>query len=303
MKAKRFMAAAMAAMMSVGLVAGCSSSSDSSSDASDSSSGISAGTYSYRKTVINEDEVDTPAYNFAGDTLLSTYCNATSVELTLEDDGTFSMEYKAWMTGSDDGTGEEPEANEYGSSMYAEVTTTATGTYETDGDQVTITAEVVTTEIPDMGISYMAQLFTGGNAANGSFNDEGEDYYGEWSSEDIEEVLELVPDTIFTIDGDTIVTWERADTLTSVVTDVARVYFCSDGTVIYQDLENDLTESAMTWTCDGETFTVTDASGNVYTGSADTALELSILSYTDSTSYNTYTQSIELSEENIAALS
>ena len=299
MKANRLLATAMAAAMTIGLMTGCGSSAGSS--ASDSSDGIAAGTYTYRQTLANADEVEIPPYNFGGDNILSNYLNAYSVELTLEDDGTFTLESRGWMTEDLDASGEEPAEYEYGTSLYGQYTTTATGTYESDGDQVTITAEVVTHTIPEMGSSYMAQIFTAGNSVGGSYNEEGEDYYGEWSSEDIEEVLELVPDTVFTIDGDTIVTWNKAGQLTSVETEAANIYFYDDGTVLYQDLVNGLGES-MTWTSDGETVTVTDTYGTEYVGSADTALEVSVISYSDATTYNTYTQTIELTQENIEAL-
>lgn len=112
MKANRLLATAMAAAMTIGLMTGCGSSSGSS--ASDSSDGIAAGTYTYRQTLANADEVEIPPYNFGGDNILSNYLNAYSVELTLEDDGTFTLESRGWMTEDLDASGEEPAEYEYG---------------------------------------------------------------------------------------------------------------------------------------------------------------------------------------------
>ena len=309
MKAKRVTAVMMAAAMSAALIAGCGSS-DSSSDASSESTseesaestGVAAGTYTYRQTVANADEVEIPAYNFGGDNILASYLNAVSVELTLSDDGTFTLESKGWMTEDSDGSGEEPAALEYGSATYGEYTTSASGTYETEGDTVTIYADEVTHSIPDMGISYMAQIFSAGNSVGGSYNADGEDYAGEWSSADIAEVLELVPDTVFTIDGDTIVTWEKAGKIISIETDAASLIFYEGGATVYQDVENNLSDTTMTWSCDGESVTITNSYGEEFTGSVDAALEISLISYTDATTYNTYTQSLEITEDILAAL-
>lgn len=212
---KRMVAVMMAGVMAAGMLAGCGSSSAAtgaaqSTEAAADAEAVEATTYTWLRDVTNADTVAEPPYNFAAGTL-GTYIRALQVDLTLEDESNFSMTVHGWMQedteGSDHPVG---EAFEYGEGMYAEFTSGATGTYVQDGDKITITPDAATYEVPDLGASYFAQIFAGSNEGGGSFAPEGENYFGSWTSDDNAAILDLFPETVFTVDGDSIVSWEAA---------------------------------------------------------------------------------------------
>ena len=313
---KKMLAVMMTAVMAVGVLAGCggNNSGDGADAGTDAETGAETdtsadengtGTYVYEKTVLNADEVEIPAYSF-GRGSLEKQMRALRVELTLAEDDTFTMDVHGWMQedteGSDIAVG---EAFEYGNGMYAEYFSSASGTYEKDGDEVTVTVDEASYEIPDLGVSYLAQIFTKSNAAGGSYNPEGDVYYGEWTSADTPALLEQFPETVFTLDGDTIVTWEKAGRLTQAEGEKAGIVFYNDGTAYYEDTENGMSAD-MAWSFEGEnvvlTYSGAEGEGSTATGNASTPLEITLRQYTDATSYTDFTQSIALTEENLSAL-
>lgn len=305
---KKMLAVMMTAAMAVGVLAGCGgndSGNESGIGTDTAADENGTGTYVYEKTVLNADEVETPAYNF-GNGSLASMMRALRVELTLAEDDTFTMDVHGWMQedteGSDIAVG---EAFEYGNGMYAEYFSSASGTYEKNGDEVTVTVDEASYEIPDLGVSYLAQLFTNSNAGGGSYNPEGDVYYGEWTSKDTPELLEQFPETVFTLDGDTIVTWEKAGRLTQAEGENASIVFYKDGTAYYEDTENGMSAD-MTWSFEGEnvvlTYSGAEGEGSTATGNASTPLEITLRQYTDATSYTDFAQSVTLTDENISAL-
>lgn len=310
---KKMMAMLMTTVMAAGMLAGCGGSGEATesqtgntteevtSEAATEASADGDATYVFERNVTNYDEVELPPYIFTkfGKTV---GVRAVRVELNLAQDNTFTMDVHGWnqedTEGSDRAVG---EAFEYGDGMYAEFFSSADGTYEKDGDIVIIHAKEATYEIPDLGVSYMAQLFAGGNAAGGSFNPEGDVYYGKWISAEVPEVLELFPETVFTLDGDSIVTWEKNGRLTAAENEKASIVFYNDGTAFYKDLENGQRKD-MTWTVDGSDVTLTYCDGTTAVGNASTPVEITLRQYKDATNYVDFTQSIQLSEENISAL-
>ncbi len=311
---KKMMAMLMTTVMAATMLAGCGGSGEATegqtgntteevaAEEATEAAADAANTYVFERNVLNADEVELPPYIFTKfDTV-----RAVRVELNLAQDNTFTMDVHGWMQedteGSDRAVG---EAFEYGDGMYAEYFSSADGTYEKDGDTVVIHAEEASYEIPDLGVSYIAQTFASSNAAGGSFNPEGDVYYGTWTSTEVPEVLELFPDTVFSIEGDSIATWEKTGRLTAAENEKASIVFYNDGTAFYKDIENGLRKD-MTWSVDGSdvtlTYTGAEGAGTIAVGNASAPVEITLRQYKDASNYDDFTQSIQLSEENISAL-
>lgn len=313
---KRMIAMMMAGVMAAGIMTGCGSSSGESGSAQTTAAqsteaaadsveeAVTAGTYVYERNVLNADTVVKNPYNFGAGNVAKRV-RALRVELTLEDDSSFSMNVHGWMQEDTEG-GEHAvgEAFVYGEGMYAEFMSGATGTYVQDGDMITITADKATYEVPDLGVSYLAQSFSNSNASGGSFAPEGENYYGAWTSDDNASILDLFPETVFTTDGDTILSWEKAGRLTEAVGENASLVFYQDGTAYYEDAASGLTTDPAWNVADGVvTLTYSGAEGETtVTGEAGTTVEITLRQYTDATNYTDYTQGVTLTEDNIAAL-
>lgn len=272
---------------------------------------LGAGTYSYAKGVLNASEVETPAYNFGNAAgMFGSMMRAHSVDLTLNDDGTYTMSVHAWMEEDTEG-GSVPvgEAFPFGDGMYAEWFSTSEGTYTSTANTITIKAESATFKIPDLGMSYLAQLFGGGNAASGSYAPEGENFWGEWNSTDVPEVLNQFPETTFIIEEGKIVSWVKGGYIHEVASETAVLYFYSDGSVVLRDIANKATQE-LAWSVDGTTVTVEysvtnfvqDEAGNwapvtdsaTFTGNADQALMITL---------NEITNEFALTADDVAALS
>lgn len=303
---KKALALVMTVTMMAGGLVGCGNGDKADLGKAESSDGEgNTGSYVYERTVLNQDEVEATSYNF-GKGSISSKMRALRVELNLEDDSTFALDVHGWMQEDTEGSDHKiGDAFEYGEGMYAEYFANASGSYEQEGNQITISVTDATYEIPDLGVSYLAQMFTGNNAGGGSYNPEGDAYYGEWNSKDVPQVLEQFPDTVFTVDGDTIVTWEKTGRLTEVNGENANITFYDDGTGYYEDTENSMAAD-MTWKLEGENIVLTysgvEGKESTTTGNVATPLKITLRQYTDSVSFNDYTQSIQLSSDNIAAL-
>ncbi len=113
-------------------------------------------------------------------------------DMTLDVDGegnyTLTSEIKPYDTGVIEGD-----------ASYHHAKTIAVGTYTQEGDQITIAKPT--------HVTYEMQYgeFMEAYASPWSFNDEPGNYGGAWDSNDISEVLDIVPVTVFTVDGDKIV--------------------------------------------------------------------------------------------------
>lgn len=258
----------------------------------------------YERNVVNANEVAKTPYNF-GTGNIAANARAVRVELTLEDDTHFSMNVHGWMQedteGSEHAVG---EAFEYGEGMYAEFMSSAEGSYVQNGNEITVLTESATYEIPDLGVSYFAQIFAGSNASGGSFAPEGEDYFGKWSSEDNSAILDLFPETTFITDNNEIVSWERAGRLTEALGENSSMVFYKDGSAYYQDTENGLS-SDMTWSVENDNVTIVynGAEGEItVTGNTSEELAITLRQYKDATTFNDYTQNVTITDENISAL-
>ena len=308
MKMKKVLMMVLAAAMAVGLLAGCGGNSGKDGEAKGGAQGEKKedGLYVYEMNVENKDEVESPAYTFGGSGMFVKMMRALRVELKLADDNTFTMDVHGWMQedteGSDRAVG---EAFEFGDGMYAEFFSGASGTYEKDGDVITITATKATQKIPDLGVSYIAQIFAGGNAGNGSYNPEGDPYYGEWSSEDVPDVLKQFPVTEFKVKGNEIVSWERGDILTTAKGEKAEIIFYADKTAYYRDTENGL-DATVDWKLEGTDVVLMQddaVSGEItYIGNESTPIEVTVRKYTDRENWNDFSQSVALTAENMSAL-
>ena len=101
---------------------------------------IGAGTYTYEKTVLNVDEMEIPAYSF-GNGMLPSLTRALKVDVTLKDDGTYTMEVHGWMQeDTEGGTVPVGEAFPFGDGMYAEWFSTSEGTYTSTENTISIKA-------------------------------------------------------------------------------------------------------------------------------------------------------------------
>lgn len=311
---KKMAALGLAGVMVLGMTA-CGGSADS-GDADESSAegteaeseaGIGAGTYTYEQTVLNADEMEAVPYNFGYGTLKG-MTRSLKVELTLEEDETYSMSVRAWMQEDTEGsTKAVGDDFEFGETMYAEWLASSAGTYTVTEDQtIVITAEEGTYEVPDFGSSYMAQIFGGGNAASGSYNAEGENYYGEWTSADVPAILDQFPDTEFFVEGDVITGWVRSDYVAVGESADAVLYFYADGTATVRDTANKV-DTNLTWSAETGSvvvsYTQTLSMEEMAAGATPEVSEFTVgEDGSVEVSFGEYSYSFTLTEEGIASL-
>ncbi len=186
--------------------AGASSAASSASEADGEDTSAVAGTYSITYNMNNDNLEDMPIFtfvngSFSGLLAYDARCNQT-ITLTLASDGTYELTSDAYCAEAGerctigDGTG-------VGFVMIA----TYTGTFTDNGDGT------VTIDEPTYGTyeleydTYSIQMAT---VAYFSLADDPEEY-GTWTSDDMPQMLELVPVTTFTLDGDAIVTYTTDD--------------------------------------------------------------------------------------------
>lgn len=302
-------AAAIGALLAASMLTGCggASTTPTSSDASSSGEVASAEvagetTYSYNYNEGTNTDVELPTYLFGCFGTYSTMMRAYDVDLVLDGNGGCDLTLHGYMVeNTEGGSVEVGEAFPFGDGMYGEFTATGSGTYEQDGDSVTVSFDEATYEIPDLGSAYLAQLFASSNAGGGSYAMEGDSYYGEWTSETNPEMLDYFPETTFTLDGETIVGWERADLLVKAEGANASIRFYGDGTAHYEDAENGLSQD-LTWTLADGTVTLTMPDGTSAVAAAGEDAEISVNSYTSATEFTTYSQTVSITEDVIAAL-
>ncbi|HIT90360.1 MAG TPA: hypothetical protein IAC41_08085 [Candidatus Merdenecus merdavium] len=309
MKKAKVLAMALVSVLTLAIMVGCGNTSKEtgSKDGETVSEKETSGKYTYNYNVATSgDEVQKVPYNFAGNGQLAGMMRALDTELKLDGDGNFTMTAHGYIVEDTEGsTTPVGKPFEFGNGMYAEFTSTGEGTYVEDGDTVTATFTKADFEIPDMGASYLAQLFSNSNARGGSYAPEGDSYYGKWSSEDVPEVLEQFPVTVFTLKEDKIVTWDKGGKLTEAKGEQAFIKFYNDGTAYYEDSEAAVSQD-MNWeaTADGVTLTYMDSVAGqiVATVAADEEVEISINIYSSATDSTTVSQKITVSTDNIAAL-
>ena len=194
---------------------------------------LGAGTYTYAYKAINGNTYERGAYNFSKD--ITMQWRALDITLELKSDGTFSMDTNVYMV--EDTPGSSLEVGEkfpFGDGMYQESFTSATGTWTSTQDTISIKADWAKYKLPDQGSSYF--VF---NPNGMGYNDMtvSDTYVGEWDSTAVPEVLTLVPDTTFFVDGKTIKGFVKSSYEHTVVSESAALYFYED-TVYVRDIAN-----------------------------------------------------------------
>lgn len=186
--------------------AGASSAASSASETSGEDTSAVAGAYAITYNMNNDNLEDMPTFTFVNGSFngLLAYdarCNQT-ITLTLGSDGTYELTSDAYCEEAGerctigDGTG-------VGFVMIA----TYTGTFTDNGDGT------VTIDEPTYGtyeLEYDTYSIQMAAVAYFSLADDPEEY-GTWTSDDMPQMLELVPVTTFTLDGDAIVTYTTDD--------------------------------------------------------------------------------------------
>jgi hypothetical protein len=191
-KMNKFVTLCAAAVLSVGMFTGCGGGSASGED--------KTYTVSYDNSMDADVLASIPEYQFVADNMnyMVAYGLNLDVTLDLDKDGTYTLTSKYYN--------QDPNCVE-GDPGYADIHVEATGTYTKDGDKVTISAAEEATAVYQGGAYIVEQ----GMFDPFSFNGDGTT--GEWSSSDAPDVLECVPETVFTVTDDgAIVTWEAAGT-------------------------------------------------------------------------------------------
>lgn len=196
----------LAGIMAVGLCA-CGGNADSADQTGEAvvEKGGDAATYTITYNA-NEGNVEgMPDYQFLGADMSAIAANDSrlNIEITLQLDGNGNYELK-----SDCYVIEADERQEVGSetgigqNWFSDVT----GTYEKNEDgTITISAgQTMTLKVETD--TYSSQIK---DAVGFSINGSSED--GEWNSEDTPEILAYVPETVFTVEGDTIVSYCDSD--------------------------------------------------------------------------------------------
>lgn len=302
MKKEKLAAVVLMGVLTAGALAGCKSDTSSSDEAE--SKAEAEVTYEYHYNVADTEAAEKVPYNFGGE--FGTNMRALDVSLDLDGEGNFTMDVHGYMVedteGSSTPVGEEFE---FGNAMFAEFTSAGSGTYEENGDTVTVEFSEAAFEIPDLGASYLSQLFSSSNAKGGSYAPEGESYYGEWTSVEVPELLDQFPTTDFKLDGEEIITWERAGKLTAAEGEHASIQFYDDGTAYYEDTEGNVNQN-MTWTAESGSVVLTyeDAVNGEITVTAKTGeeAEITVNVYSSATDGTAVTAKVQITEENITAL-
>ncbi len=190
----KILAAALAACMALGLAA-CGSG---------SGKGVDETYKAYWDNSMGEDVLDgVPEYTFMANEMIKSmvpYGVALEVELDLDKDGTYTLTSHYYNQAAD--------AVE-GAPGYMDVKVVGQGTYTKEEDKVTISAATSATASYGGGAYVTEQGFYGAY----SFEEDGTAAdTGEWTNEDNPEVLECVPETVFTVDDEgNIVGWELTD--------------------------------------------------------------------------------------------
>lgn len=141
-----------------------------------------------------------PSYQFNAEDMAWMIASGMSldVELALTKDGNYTLTAKWYNV--------DPNAVE-GDPGYMNINVVANGTYTIDGEQVTISAATTATATYEGGAYITEQSMFD----SFSFAEDGKST-GTWTSEDVPEILECVPATVFTVSEDgAIVTWAPVD--------------------------------------------------------------------------------------------
>lgn len=253
---------------------------------------IGAGTYSYNHTTVSEDGYGY-VYDFGASEGMT---RALDVKLTLKDDNTFELNANGYMIeDTEGGTVAVGEKFPFGDVMYCEWFSKFTGTYTSTADTVTITANYGWYKLPDLGASYLSQMF--GNGSKYSKLTDGDYYYGEWDTTSTvdgvaEGILAQCPVTTFNIADGAISNWVESGFAVSVAeTDGdGRIYFYTDDSSFCVFAGSECTKG--TYAVSGGTVTLTSGE-NTWTGSADKALAVTL---------GENSASFTLTEDNITAL-
>lgn len=263
-------------MCSVGLFAACGGESDD----EDTDNTIGAGTYTYNWTSLSSNTAETTPYTFNIESI--DMSRALDVTLTLSSDGTYELDINCYMIeDTEGGTVDVGEKFEYGDSMYYEWVGKSTGTYTSTETTVSITSTYEYYYLPNLGSSYLAQLFATGSVY--SILDDQDDYYGKWDSNSsnsavCEKLKEQYRDTTFTISGSTITNWVESGYTQCLTSGSASLYLYASSSTYACYLDSAWYTGSYT-VSDGTltlTYSYYDSSYTVYTetwtGSASEAL-------------------------------
>lgn len=222
-----------------------------------------------------------PEYQFLAADLSTMIQYGMNLDVTLDlaSDGTYTLTSKYY-------TQNNPEE---GDPTYSDIHVEATGTYTQEDNKVTISVPDSATAVYQGG-AYITEQ---GMFEPFSYADDGTP--GEWTSDEVPEILDCVPETVFTVTEDgAIETWEAAGdesgnpkakadakegngsgdtsaaafTMNSPEWDAVTMTFNEDGTCVFNMSEYNIAEEC-TWTFTDGVLTVTKSDGTTAVSEMD----------------------------------